>query len=374
MGKLLFKPPVLGLKEMQKIWIITLCWAFVQSVFYIYRYYSTMDLVHLYKLTGTFEFWPDFLSNLIISVFGGIIGGAILVSKRYTTNHQKYFEYGAIASGLYFILWYLMLALIGILISGFVIYKLQGKGDSAFDNSIQNLMTNLSTPSFFVTMAVWGLLVSATQFVLQINDKFGQGVLWKFLIGKYRRPREEERIFMFLDLKGATAIAEKMESKMFFEMLKEVYKDITVPIIRSLGEIYQYVGDEVVISWSLDNGIKNNNALRCFYRIEKTIEGKKSKYLEKYGVVPTFKAGLHFGKSTTGEIGVIKRDIVYSGDVLNTTSRIQALCNHYNVRILVSSALLQLMKLGAKYISIPMGEISLRGKEQKIALNTIQVI
>ncbi|MBC8767743.1 adenylate/guanylate cyclase domain-containing protein [Arenibacter sp. BSSL-BM3] len=202
----------------------------------------------------------------------------------------------------------------------------------------------------------------------------GQGVLWKFITGKYRRPREEDRIFMFLDLKGATGIAEKMDSSTFFEMLKDVYMDITVPIIKSLGEIYQYVGDEVVISWPVDRGIKNNNALLCFYRIEKEIAGKKSKYLAKYGVVPTFKAGLHLGKATTGEIGVIKKDIVYSGDVLNTTSRIQAMCNHYNVRILISSALLQMMKLGAKHISIPMGEIALRGKEQKIALNTISVI
>ncbi|MDO6605626.1 adenylate cyclase [Arenibacter palladensis] len=373
MRTLLFRKSVLGLKEIQKILIITLCWALVQSVFYIYRYFSTMEFVHLHNLTESFEFWPNFMANLFFSIFIGLIGGTILVYGRYEVFGQKYFEHCAIGSGLLFVLWYLLLAFIGLFLLGLVFYNLLGESEFAFAHSVYNLMAYLSVPSFFATMIIWGLLFSSTQFVLQINDKLGQGVLWSFLTGKYIQPREEERIFMFLDLKGSTSIAEKMESGKFFEMLKEIYKDITRPIVESLGEIYQYVGDEVVISWPVEKGIRNNNALHCFYRIERTIEEKKSKYLEKYGVVPTFKAGLHLGKATTGEIGVIKKDIVYSGDVLNTTSRIQALCNQYDVKILVSSALLQLMKLSAKYMAIPIGEISLRGKEQKIDLNTILV-
>jgi adenylate cyclase len=362
------------MNEMPKVFIITICWVLVQSVFYLHEYYSTLYLIHLEKLTGTYEFWPGFIGNLFLSSFGGVVGGTILVSKIPARNSQKSFAHGVISSGLLFVMCYLLLAVIGIFVTGLVYFMHQGDMDWALYNAVRNLKVNLSTPSFFVTMIIWGLLVSATQFTLQINDKFGQGVLWKFITGKYHHPREEERIFMFLDLKGATSIAEKMESGRFFEMLREVYKDITVPIRESSGEIYQYVGDEVVISWPVEKGIKDNNALLSFYRIEKSIAEKKSKYLEKYGVVPMFKAGLHLGKATIGEIGVIKKDIVYSGDVLNTTSRIQALCNHYDVKILISSALLQLMKLGEKYMSIPMGEIGLRGKEHKIALSTIQVV
>lgn len=32
----------------------------------------------------------------------------------------------------------------------------------------------------------------------------------KFIIGRYRRPRKEERIILFMDMKGLTAIAEKL--------------------------------------------------------------------------------------------------------------------------------------------------------------------
>ena len=84
--------------------------------------------------------------------------------------------------------------------------------------------------------------------MLQVSDKFGPGILWKFITGKYYHPRQEERIFMFLDLKSSTTIAEKMNSKKFFELLKEIFSDITEPILNSQGEIYQYVGDEVIIT------------------------------------------------------------------------------------------------------------------------------
>lgn len=222
-------------------------------------------------------------------------------------------------------------------------------------------------------MVLAGVLVSATQFMLQVNDKFGSGVLWKFIIGKYYLPRQEERIFMFLDLKSSTTIAEKIGSKQFFEMIREIFQDITEPITDNLGEIYQYVGDEVIVSWPVDRGLRENNCLFCFFDIERKMAERQAHYQEKYGQTPTFKAGLHIGEATVGEIGVIKKDIVFSGDVLNTASRIQGECNRYDAGILVSSDLLERMPLDRSFEKIPMGEIHLRGKANKIALNTVKI-
>ena len=177
---------------------------------------------------------------------------------------------------------------------------------------------------------------------------------------------------MFLDLKSSTTIAEKIESKKFFELLKDIYSDITEPIINSMGEIYQYVGDEVVVTWSVKNGLAENNCLLCFFKIELTLAEKKENYLMKYGLYPSFKAGLHLGKATVGEIGVIKKDIVFSGDVLNTTSRIQKECNNQNVNILVSSDLLDCIQMNGKYQAIPIGEFKLKGKQEKVKLSTIK--
>ena len=112
----------------------------------------------------------------------------------------------------------------------------------------------------------------------------------------------------------------------------------------------------------------------CFFRIEEALDKKKELYLERYGLLPVFKAGLHIGEATVGEIGVIKKDIVFTGDVLNTTSRIQGECNNHNVNVLLSSALLQRMPMSADYVKIPLGEIQLKGKAEKVVLNTVKLV
>lgn len=70
-----------------------------------------------------------------------------------------------------------------------------------------------------------------------------------------------------------------------------------------------------------------------------------------------------------GEIGVVKRDIVFSGDVLNTAARIQSKCNEPGEDILVSKFLLDVLQTdGTDYRPKAMGSIPLRGKEESVAL------
>src|SRR4030095_7827876 len=137
--------------------------------------------------------------------------------------------------------------------------------------------------------------------------------------------------FMFLDMRSSSTIAENLGHVKYFEMLREYYSDMTEPIIKHSGEIYQYVGDEVIVSWRLAPGQRDNNCVECFFAIQTAIKSQSRKYTEKFGLTPGLKAGLHMGKVTTGEIGDIKKEIIFTGDVLNATSRIQALCNTYHV-------------------------------------------
>ena len=76
---------------------------------------------------------------------------------------------------------------------------------------------------------------------------------------------------------------------------------------------------------------------------------------------------------TAGEIGSIKKDIVYSGDVLNATSRIQEQCNEYGVDLLISTETFEILLDAEEYELIPLGSIELRGKERKIDINTIKM-
>lgn len=214
-------------------------------------------------------------------------------------------------------------------------------------------------------------ILLVTQFYVEISESVSQSVLQNFFTGKYHKPIQEERIFMFLDMKSSTTIAESLGHVRYFDMLKEYYADLSDPVVQYYGEVYQYAGDEMIISWTLKNGLQNNNCVLCFFAMKAAIQQQAHKYQEQFGLLPGFKAGFHMGMVTTGEIGVIKKEIVFTGDVLNTTARIQGLCNSYNVDNLLSGELLSKLPLHDPFQIQGLGENVLRGKDEKIALFTI---
>lgn len=188
-----------------------------------------------------------------------------------------------------------------------------------------------------------------------------------------QRPFSEvERIFMFLDIRSSTTIAEELGHLQYFELLNDFFRDIGEPISKNKGHIYQYVGDEVVVSWSLEEGLTNANCLQCFFDIEETINRRAQKYIDRYGIRPLFKAGMHFGKVSTGTVGTLKKEIIYTGDVLNTASRIEGLCNKHDVNLLLSKSLVDRLPINHDYIPRRIGEINLRGKSTEIMLYTVE--
>jgi adenylate cyclase len=128
-------------------------------------------------------------------------------------------------------------------------------------------------------------------------------------------------------------------------MLKEYFVDLSSAVMDYEGEIYQYAGDEVIISWKLKDGLKRNNIVNCFFVMKRTLEMQSDKYNSKFGLLPGSKAGLHYGKVTAWEIGSLKKEIIFTGDVLNTTARIQNLCNQFGDDFLVSEDLIRLLNL-----------------------------
>ncbi len=224
----------------------------------------------------------------------------------------------------------------------------------------------------FLSLSIYmGAIVTITLFFTEVSDSLGSNVLKNFFLGKYHAPQEEERVFMFLDMKSSTTIAEQLGHTRYFDLLNEYYADMSEALIQTFGEIYQYVGDEMVVSWTLKNGIRNNNCLRCFFLIKATYNRLSTKYEKKFGLVPAFKAGLHYGKVTTGEIGVLKKEFLFTGDVLNTTARIQGSCNAYGVDILISSELLSQLATEEDYQVQEIGEVELRGRHAKVKLFTV---
>ena len=232
-----------------------------------------------------------------------------------------------------------------------------------------NVWAFISDYAFLSVLLYMIAAILVSQFYTEVSESIGHEVLNNFFTGKYHRPVEEERIYMFVDMRSSTTIAENLGHVKYFQMLREYYADLSEPVIKHSGEIYQYAGDEMIVSWDLKKGLQNRNCIQCFFSMKTAISEQGAKYREKFGLLPQFKAGFHCGKVTTGEIGVIRKEIVFTGDVLNTTARIQGLCNQYGVDILVSADLVR--KLDTSLQLKTMGENELRGRDEKIELFTV---
>jgi len=227
---------------------------------------------------------------------------------------------------------------------------------------------------FYILVIYYFVMTLFISFINQVNRKYGPGVLVPLLLGKYKYPKEEERIFMFMDLKSSTTIAEKLGHIKYSSFIRDSFMDINQILLRFNAEVYQYVGDEIVVTWRVPDGLKNLSCIRFFFGCEKQFLDRGNYYITNYGLLPHFKAGLHMGKVTAVEIGDIKRDIAYHGDTLNTAARIQSVCNEHNKNFLISAYLLESLAPNHNLKTETMGMILLRGKSTKVEILSVEGI
>ena len=261
------------------------------------------------------------------------------------------------------------LLLVGIMYVTFAVLNL-------LDVFIEGITWQAYTQAIFAHETFIGLgeglaVIAFLLFFLQLDRLLGPGVLLGYVAGRYHRPRRERRIFMFLDLKGSTKLADEMDADSYFDFLHRYFTEMSEPILATNAEIYQYVGDEIVLTWKMKHGLEEANCIRVFFLIEDQIQARRDDFLQAHGVVPEFKAGIHAGEVITAQIGELKREIVYNGDVLNTTARIQALCNELGQKLLISAELMKHLSIAEKYTVVELGTVPLRGKAEALTLCTV---
>ena len=352
-------------KKWNRLLKLLLGWLIIAFLESVYLHGIAADEVILIK-SPIYDFSRLLFGNLFAALAGGIFSGGLLIFYL-RDQFRRYPFYFAVMVNTFII------GLVNIFINsaGFSVYQYWAVNNQELV-IWPSLRDYLNSYFFLKNMIFWYGVTLITIVFLRVGDKYGPGTFTKVILGDYHLPSQEERIFMFMDIRSSTTIAEKIGHIKYFNLLNDFFSDITNPIIYTSGEIYQYVGDEVIISWEMKNGIRKANCIRAFHFAQEQIKDRAAYYQRKYGLVPEFKVGLHCGMVTTGEIGLIKKDIVFSGDVLNTTSRIQSQCNHYGVNILLSEHLLSRLQLPEEtYQPKRIGEFILRGKQEKVVLHTL---
>ncbi|PKQ66122.1 hypothetical protein BZG01_12230 [Labilibaculum manganireducens] len=299
------------------------------------------------------------LINLLwFGIMAGIIWGTIFKLAKSLRNQIPTYLFTIIVS-----------LLVNVSSAYLLVYCMYHMGDffpiDNFPATFPQLLSLYQSKLFYAILAYFFIVGGLIEIFHEIDRKLGKGILVKFLLGRYYKPKEEQRIFLFMDLKSSTYYAEKLGHFKYSRLIQDCFKDISDAVRINYAQIYQYVGDEVVLTWKINDGIENLRCLQVFYDFLDILEKKKEYYQKTYGMIPIFKAGVHSGKVMVAEVGELKSEIAYHGDAINTASRIQGLCNSYESRLLISGDLLAELKKKKKKVDMytSLGEVLLTGKK-----------
>lgn len=293
--------------------------------------------------------------SITFGIIGFLISGILIFVLKPAFNHLPVWL-SSIIKLLVNLFIFILISFLLLLIYFVLMYH--GK----FSDFLESFFTKIvRTRTFNIFMIDMGLMTLVSISILEVTDKYGPGMFWSMLIGQYHRPKRENRIYIFLDINESTSIAEELGHEKYFHMLRRFFRDITIPVLANDGEIYQYVGDEIVITWpnTPENKIKALKFLRnTFYFLER----QSAIYQKLYKRVPRFKAGVHAGEVTAGFIGIVKRELIYCGDTLNTTARICSICHELNSLYLLSEDFMLEFHQPHGYTIEEVGELQLRGR------------
>jgi adenylate cyclase len=226
-----------------------------------------------------------------------------------------------------------------------------------------NMFSEANLPTYFRAQIFMFILL----FVFEIEMILGRNFLLNYLLGKYDKPKKEHRVFMFLDLTGSTGLAERLGDDKYYQLLNDCYRLLSKPIINTRAEVLKYVGDEVILSWPYERGLTYNNCIELYYAFQKTLKTHEAGFIANYGVLPHFKAGVHDGVVVAAYLGEFKKQLDFSGDVMNSTARIVGSCGLYQSDLLVSAQLYDALPLRI-YHAERISDAELKGKTTRMNL------
>ena len=284
-------------------------WAFIIlawiALLYFLVFITFWGIRHLLKENQITEYVDSGYIHLEILMTAIIFGALFAVINTLTdTTRMRRRSFGAIIfirSALYLISFALAVFIL------YIVFDFSGiftREEWLKASELFTLIYVISYSTYFI------LAILFINFILQVNRKFGQGNLLKLIFGKYHTPKDENHVFMFMDLQGSTAIAERLGHNKYSQLMQNCFHDLTDIVLKYRASIYQYVGDEVVLTWDMIKGLQNLNCIKAYFAFERKLKDREKFYLKNFNTTPFFKCGIDCGEVTVAEIGEIKREII----------------------------------------------------------------
>ncbi len=199
------------------------------------------------------------------------------------------------------------------------------------------------------------------------------------------RPRSQELMVtvLFSDLKGFTSVSEKMNPQALMDWLNTYAETMAQLVIEYGGVIDDYTGDGLMANFGVplarttEAEIRQDakNAVNCALAMERELNRLNILWQEQHLPTMEMRIGIFTGPAIAGSLGSAQR-LKYTivGDTVNIASRLESFAKDLDdqnltrspCRILIGEATLQY--LDHQFKTQRIGEVSLKGKEQRITV------
>ena len=219
---------------------------------------------------------------------------------------------------------------------------------------------------FWISIIFSVVVVVLFNLLLGITGLIGGRTFLNFISGRYHAPVEEKRFVLFVDIVGSTALAERLGGVNIHRLLDRIFHLLTVAVVDYRGEVLNYVGDEVIVTWPERLGAVDCRPLRCFVAMREELARASGQLQREFGVMPQIRGSLHFGTVIIGEIGDVKRAIVFNGDVMNTAARLEELSREVQGGFIASRAAMERFNSASPFAVRDLGRMPIRGRADGI--------
>lgn len=216
-----------------------------------------------------------------------------------------------------------------------------------------------------VAFSVIGIVVMRTIHFIGIET------LFHLTLGTYHRPVLQEKVLVFVDINNSTGLAEQLGAVRTKAMVGKFLFDISKPITDHGGEIYLYKGDGLIALWDWREAIRGNRILRAIDAVFASVGRERRDYLAQFGIVPSFRIGVHGGEVVVSEQGDTKRAIGVYGSTINIAARMEEVAKEHKVACAISGDVAE--NLGEEERLILIGKEKVRGSTLEISIYKYRV-
>ncbi len=171
---------------------------------------------------------------------------------------------------------------------------------------------------------------------------------------------------LFADIKGFTALSEKMEPEKVVEVLNTFFTEMVDLVFQHQGTLDKFLGDALMADFGVPVEIPQApaQAVACALAMHRRLQEMRAA-----GVTPIqgIRIGINTGEAIVGNIGSDKRmDFTVIGDVVNVAARLQELTKELEADSLVSEATFREVEGQFRFQAEP--PVVLRGRRESTAV------